>query len=80
MSVLGIGADFGGFQRLLADRTAEVEQRFIAPLDAAAEHVRELEQQLEQARTRTQAEQAQSWADYKPGYEALLPGGEGEGT
>jgi hypothetical protein len=72
LSVLGIGADFRGFQRLLADRSADVEQRFIAPLDAAEEQVRELEQQLEQARSRAQAQSARLWADYKAGYEGLL--------
>jgi serine/threonine protein phosphatase PrpC len=72
MSVLGIGADFAGFQRLLADRTVEVEQRFIAPLDAAAARVRQLEQDLEQARAAQLAEQAQLWQSYEPGYGRYL--------
>jgi serine/threonine protein phosphatase PrpC len=72
MSVLGIGGDFAGFQRLLADRTVEVEQRFIAPLDAAAARVRQLEQDLEQARAAQLAEQAQLWQSYEPGYGRYL--------
>jgi hypothetical protein len=80
LSVLGIGADFRGFQRLLADRSADVEQRFIAPLDAAEEQVRELEQQLEQARSRAQAQSARLWADYKAGYEGLLTTRDEEAT
>jgi serine/threonine protein phosphatase PrpC len=72
MAVLGIGADFTGFQGLLADRTTEVQQRFIAPLDAAEERVRELQQQLDQARGQASAQQADLWASYKGGYEGLL--------
>jgi serine/threonine protein phosphatase PrpC len=76
MSVLGIGADFDGFQRLLADRSSEVQSRFIAPLDAAAERVRALEEELEQAHATAQAQQATLWATYKAGYERLLRDGE----
>jgi serine/threonine protein phosphatase PrpC len=62
MAVLGIGADFGGFQRLLAERAAEVERRFIRPLDAAQEQLRALQQQLESTRMEVQARQASLWA------------------
>jgi len=68
MSVLGIGADFAGFQHLLAGRAAELEARFISPLDAAADRVRKLEQELERARDQRETEQAQLWAAYKPQY------------
>jgi hypothetical protein len=68
MSVLGIGADFAGFQRLLADRTAELEQRFIAPLDAAAGRVRQLEQELERSRAAQEGERARLWEAYEQDY------------
>jgi hypothetical protein len=74
MSVLGIGADVEGFQGLFADRTAELEARFIAPLDAAAERVRHLEQELEGARAAQEAEQAQLWQAYKSDYARHLSG------
>jgi serine/threonine protein phosphatase PrpC len=72
MAVLGVGADFAGFRRLFADRTDALEQRWISPLDAAEEQVRQLEQQLTQARGRRQAQQAELWAAYKPDYELYL--------
>jgi serine/threonine protein phosphatase PrpC len=72
MSVLGIGADFRRFQTLLADRTTELEQRFIAPLDAADERVRQLERELDQARSQRQGRQAELWAAYKTGYARYL--------
>ncbi|MCW2615843.1 MAG: hypothetical protein JWN08_2837 [Frankiales bacterium] len=80
MAVLGIGADLAGFQRLLADRTSQVEQRFIAPLDASDEHVRRLQQELAQAQATRTAQQAELWAAYKPGYEQYLHDADPEGV
>ena len=68
MAVLGNGADHRGFQDLLAGRTAELEERWVAPLDALADEVAEAERAFVEARTRQSDQAAQLWAAYKTGY------------
>lgn len=68
MAVLGIGADFEGFQRLLVDCTADLEARYIEPLNAAGDRVLRLERQVERARSEREREQTQLWAAYKQNY------------
>jgi len=72
MAVLGIGADLAGFRRLFAERTTQLERRWIEPLDAADARVRQLEQELEAARGQRQSQQGERWAAYKSGYEQYL--------
>ena len=72
MATLGVGADHDGFQQLFAPRTAEVEQRWVAPLDDIDSELRQQEQKLEELRTARLERQAQLWAAYKPGYERYL--------
>ena len=57
---------------LFARRTAELKQRWIAPLDDLDTELREQERKLEELRTTRRRRQAQLWAAYKPGYEEFL--------
>lgn len=72
MATLGVGADHDGFRALFARRTAELEQRWIGPLDDLDTELREQERKLEELRTTRRQRQAQLWAAYKPGYEEFL--------
>jgi serine/threonine protein phosphatase PrpC len=72
MATLGVGADHDGFRELFARRTAELEQRWITPLDDLDRELREQERKLEEVRTTRQKRQAQLWAAYKRGYEEYL--------
>ncbi|HZB48067.1 MAG TPA: hypothetical protein VE547_03150, partial [Mycobacteriales bacterium] len=72
MATLGVGADHDGFRELFARRTAELEQRWIRPLDDLDTELREQERRLEELRATRHQRQAQLWAAYKPGYEEYL--------
>jgi serine/threonine protein phosphatase PrpC len=72
MAVLGVGADHDTFRELFAARTAELEQRWIAPLNELDANLRRRERELDELRTARQEQQAQLWAAYKPGYEQYL--------
>jgi serine/threonine protein phosphatase PrpC len=72
MAVLGVGADHDTFRELFRARTAELEQRWIAPLDEADADLRRRERELDESRTALRVRQAQLWAAYKPGYEQHL--------
>lgn len=72
MATLGVGADHDGFRELFAQRTVELEQRWIAPLDDLDTELRQQERKLEELRTTRRQRQAQLWAAYKPGYEEYL--------
>jgi hypothetical protein len=72
MAVLGVGADHEQFQRLFAERVTELETAWVRPLDALADDVARRERELTEARRSQQHQQAQLWAAYKRGYEALL--------
>lgn len=72
MAVLGVGADHAGFRKLFAERTADLEERWIAPLDGLDADLREQERRVEEMRTTRRERQAQLWAAYKPGYEEHL--------
>jgi hypothetical protein len=72
MAVLGIGADHDTFRKLFARRTAELEQRWVKPLDDLDADLREHERKLEELRATRRQRQAQLWAAYKPGYEGYL--------
>ena len=52
MAVLGVGADHGEFRQLFAARTAEIEQRCVAPLDELESEVGRAEQAVAEARSR----------------------------
>jgi serine/threonine protein phosphatase PrpC len=72
MATLGVGADHDGFQKLFAQRTAELERRWITPLDDLDTELREQERKLTELRAAQRERQAALWAAYKPGYEAYL--------
>ena len=72
MAVLGVGADHDGFRKLFAQRTVELEQRWITPLDDLDRELREQERKVEELRTARRQRQAQLWAAYKRGYEEYL--------
>jgi hypothetical protein len=80
MAVLGIGADHDTFRALFAPRTAELERRWITPLDGLDADVREQERKLEELREARRKRRAQLWAAYKPGYERHLAPPTTEGT
>ncbi|MCW2528023.1 MAG: hypothetical protein JWM76_2883 [Pseudonocardiales bacterium] len=73
IAVLGVGADHQQFQRLFAGRTDELEQRWVAPLDALAADVQRRERELDDLRETQRQRQAQLWATYKSSYERRLP-------
>jgi hypothetical protein len=72
MAALGVGADHDEFRRLFATRTAELEQRCVAPLDELEAEVGRAEQAVAQARSRHAAVQTALWAEYKTEYERYL--------
>jgi len=72
MAVLGVGADHEEFRQLFADRTADLEQRCIRPLDRLEDEARRAERAAAEARHRHAALQTTLWASYKPGYERYL--------
>jgi hypothetical protein len=73
MALLGVGADLNGFRKLFAARTAEVQERYVAPLDALDDEVARAEQALDELRRSRAARGAELWQDYKPGYERFSP-------
>jgi serine/threonine protein phosphatase PrpC len=72
MATLGFGADHDGFQTAFAERTADLERRWITPLDDLDAALREQERKLAEVRAARQEQQARLWAAYKPGYEEYL--------
>ncbi|HEY6749024.1 MAG TPA: protein phosphatase 2C domain-containing protein, partial [Mycobacteriales bacterium] len=72
MAALGLGADHDGFRAGFARRTADLERRWIAPLDDLDTEQRQQERKLAELRAARQEQQARLWADYKPGYEEYL--------
>jgi hypothetical protein len=72
MATLGFGADHDGFRTAFAERTAELEDRWITPLDDLDTALREQERKLAQVRAGRSEQQARMWAAYKPGYEEYL--------
>jgi hypothetical protein len=73
MALLGLGADLDGFRELFAARAAELNERYVAPLDALDDEVARAEQALAELRQRRAARKTELWRDYKPGYERLSP-------
>jgi hypothetical protein len=72
MATLGVGADHDGFRTLFAERTAELEERWITPLDDLEAELRQQERKVAELRAARQERQARLWADYKPTYEEHL--------
>lgn len=72
MATLGVGADHDSFRELFAPRTAELEQRWVAPMDNLDADLRQHERKLDELRTTRRERQVQLWATYKPGYERYL--------
>jgi len=72
MAVLGVGADHEEFRELFADRTADLEQRCVVPLDELEGQAVRAEQLAVEARRRYAALQTSLWATYKPEYERYL--------
>jgi serine/threonine protein phosphatase PrpC len=79
LALLGLGADLGGFKQLFKDRAAELQRRYIDPLDELDEQVQRAEQELAELRTRRTDLGAELWSAYKPGYERHLAAGEPAG-
>jgi hypothetical protein len=82
LALLGLGADLGGFKKLFKDRTAQVERRYIDPLDELDGQVRRAEQQLATLKTHRAEVGSELWGVYKHDYERYLavavPAGEEE--
>jgi hypothetical protein len=72
LAVLGVGADHGQFQQLFASRTAELEERYVIPLDELEAEATRAERVAAEARRRHAAMQTSLWAAYKPDYERYL--------
>jgi hypothetical protein len=80
LALLGLGADLGGFKQLFKDRAAELQHRYIDPLEELEGQVRRAEQQLAELRASRAELGGELWGAYKPGYEryqaAEAPAGE----
>jgi serine/threonine protein phosphatase PrpC len=78
MAVLGVGAEHGQFRKLFAQRTAQLEQRWIQPLDDLAAEVQRRAKELDQLRATQQQRQAELWAAYQPSYERYVASAGGQ--
>jgi predicted aminopeptidase len=72
MALLGLGADLGGFKKLFRDRTAELQRRYIDPLEELDGQVQHAEQELASLKTRRAELGTELWGSYKGGYERYL--------
>jgi serine/threonine protein phosphatase PrpC len=72
LALLGVGADLDGFKRLFQDRTAEVQRRYIDPLEELDGQVRRAEQELASLRDRRAEFGAELWDAYRADYERYL--------
>jgi serine/threonine protein phosphatase PrpC len=72
LALLGLGADLAGFKQLFEDRTAELQRRYIGPLEELDGQVRRAEEELTGLRARRTDLGAELWKAYKPGYERHL--------
>jgi len=75
MAVLGIGSDHHGFQSLLADRTTDLQTRWVMPLDQLDGQVTDLERQLDELRRRQAQQTMELWTAYRADYERYLAAG-----
>jgi serine/threonine protein phosphatase PrpC len=69
LAVLGVGADLDGFKKLFRERTAEVEHRYVDPLDELDGQISRVEQELAGLRARRTELGAELWGAYKHDYE-----------
>jgi serine/threonine protein phosphatase PrpC len=72
LALLGLGADLAGFRQLFKERAAELQRRYIDPLDELDGQVQRSEQELAELRARRAALGTELWGVYKPGYERHL--------
>jgi hypothetical protein len=72
MALLSVGADHAQFRQRFADRTAEIEQRYVVPLDELESEVGRAEQAVSEARRRHAELQTSLWSAYKRDYERYL--------
>jgi hypothetical protein len=72
LALLGVGADHQEFRELFDSRTADLEQRFVIPLDELEGAASRAEQTAAEARRRHAAMQTSLWTTYKPVYERYL--------
>jgi hypothetical protein len=72
MATLGPGADNDGFRTLFVERTAELECRWIEPLDGLEAELQDQERKLAELRAARRERHAALWAAYKPSYEEYL--------
>jgi serine/threonine protein phosphatase PrpC len=72
MSVMAVGADFRELKDLYADRVAELEREYTAPIDELDQAVRRAEQELQLLRQRQLDDTQRLWARYQPAYEHYL--------
>jgi hypothetical protein len=72
LALLGLGTDLAGFKRRFKDRAAELERRYIDPLDDLDGQVQRAEQELAELRARRAELGEKLWGAYKPGYECHL--------
>jgi serine/threonine protein phosphatase PrpC len=72
LALLGLGTDLDGFKRRFKDRTAEVQRRYIDPLDQLDGQINRAEQELAGLRARRAELGVELWDGYKHDYERYL--------
>jgi serine/threonine protein phosphatase PrpC len=79
MALLGLGADLEGFRKLCKDRVAELQRRYIDPLEELDGQVHRAEQELADLKTRRTDLGGELWGAYKHDYERYLAASEPAG-
>ena len=72
LALLGLGADLAGFKQLSKDRAADLERRYLDPLDDLDGQVLRAEQELAELRARRAELGTELWRAYKPDSERHL--------
>jgi serine/threonine protein phosphatase PrpC len=72
LALLGLGTDLAGFKQLFKDRAAELQRRYLDPLEELDGQVWRAEEELAGLRARRSELGAELWEAYKTGYERHL--------
>ena len=75
LALLGVGSSYQGFQSAFAERTNDVQTRWVQPLDQLDAQVTDLERRLDELRRQQKEHTAQLWAGYRTDYEQYLTAG-----
>jgi serine/threonine protein phosphatase PrpC len=72
LALLGLGTDLGGFKKLFKNRAAELQRRYIDPLEEVDGQVHRAEQELADLKTRRTDIAGELWGAYRHDYERYL--------